>query len=151
MLENPLDFFDFTEEEGKESLAKVEKFANRDGRICVCGHSIGFHSFIEVRGLHICNALKQGCPCKMPRPVIDSANTRHFMRKTHGGGGLHALSQGVNAAVAAGTKIEWIVEQKCDRCGAESPVSPVPVSQTGSIRTEATGYDALLCRDCRGL
>lgn len=149
-MQNPFDFLDVSEEEAKESLVKIDKYGNRDGRVCICGHSINFHTFTESRGVHICNALKSSCPCKNPRPVIETSNTRVFLRKTYGGGTLHALTQGIALAIEKGASIDWIVEQKCDRCGTQSPVAPVPVSTQGVIRNEATGYDALLCRICRG-
>lgn len=142
-------FLDISEEEAKEALEKVDKYGNRDGRICICGHSLKFHSFLESRGVHVCNALKQACPCKAPRVVVESSNTRVFMRRTHGGGGLHALTQGIVKATEVGATVEWVIEMKCDRCETAGPVSPVPVNVEGRIQNDATGYDALLCRTCR--
>jgi hypothetical protein len=143
------EFLDISEDEATQALEKVDKYGNRDGRICICGHSLKFHSFLESRGVHVCNALKQACPCKNPRVVVESSNTRVFMRKTHGGGALHALTQGIVKASQAGATVEWVVDQRCDRCETEGPVAPVPVNSEGKTQSDATGYDALLCRSCR--
>ena len=37
---NPLSFLDLSEDDLKESLEQVARYGNRDGRICVCGHSM---------------------------------------------------------------------------------------------------------------
>lgn len=62
---------------------------------------------------------------------------------------MHALGRGLAAAVTKGFEITWLVEKKCDRCGTEGPVSPVPVTQRGISTNKATGFDALLCQACR--
>ena len=143
------DFLDVSEDEAKEAFEQVERYGNRDGRICICGHSMKFHAFISHRGVHKCNAQKQSCPCRTPRAVLESSNTRVFIRKTHGAGGLHALTQGIIAAQKLGAEIEWLIEQKCDKCNAEVAVAPVPVTQDGRVANDATGWDKMLCRECR--
>jgi hypothetical protein len=143
------DFLDLSEDEAKEVSDKIAQTGNRDGRICICGHAMGYHAFIEGRGVYKCNAQKQTCPCKTPRPVIETTNSRAFMKKTHGSAGLHALTQGIVSVTTTGGSVDWIIEVKCDKCGAEVPVVPCPVTQTGQISNEATGFDKLLCRDCR--
>jgi hypothetical protein len=149
MMTNPFDFLDITEEEAMDALDKADKYGKRDGRICICGHTLKSHSFVDARGVHVCNALKQACPCKTPRAVIESTNTRVFMRKTDGGGGLHALTKGISGAQKIGATVDWLIEIKCDRCATEGPIAPVPISADGRIQGRATGYDALLCRTCR--
>jgi len=73
-----------------------------------------------------------------------------FLRKTEGAGAMHALSRGIYAAIEAGRSVEWIVDLVCDKCNAQGKrVVPVPVTQNGFISDYATGFDALLCDDCR--
>jgi hypothetical protein len=139
---------DMTQEEALADLEKVKKFGSRDGRVCVCGHGLGYHAFIDGRGVYKCNAQKQTCPCKNPRPVLTTDNVKAFLFKTHGSAGLHALGQGIANASKNGNSVEWIIDLVCDRCGAENVV-PCPVNQNGIVMFKATGYDKLLCRDCR--
>ena len=148
MEENAMSFFDFTEQEAEDALKNIEMLSGRkDGRICICGHSNGRHSM--VNGILSCQAAKQYCPCKNLRLVVECTNTRPFLRKTSGAGPLHALSQGIKAATSAGYEIKWLIPMECDKCHKPGPVSPIPVSQRGVEMEEATGYDVLLCRECR--
>jgi hypothetical protein len=144
-----LDFFDFSEEEAEEAAEKMEQISGRkDGRICICGHSKTRHTMFNT-GVINCTVGKQSCPCMKVRLVVECDDNRKFMRKTEGAGALHALSQGILGAVKAGLEVKWLVEQKCDKCARVDKVSPVPVTQNGQIVDYATGYDLLLCRDCR--
>jgi hypothetical protein len=59
------------------------------------------------------------------------------------------LAQGLHAAQKAGHTVKWLIEMKCDKCAIEGKVSPVAVSQRGTIMDEATGFDVLLCQKCR--
>jgi len=148
MAENAFEFFDFSEEETEEAAKAISTEGyDRDGRICACGHPIKRHAIYG--GMTSCTPTRLVCPCKASRPVLDVSDTRVFLRKTRGQGSLHALAQGLFAALKAGHKVEWLVEQKCDKCGTEGKVSPVAVSQQGVTMNEATGYDALLCLTCR--
>ena len=144
---NAFDFFDFSEEEAEEQakLFGSDKF-DRDGRICLCGHPMKRHT--DTGGRSACSPSRLICPCKKSRPVIESSDTRVFLRKTRGSGSGHALAQGILAAKGK-HEIKWLVEMKCDKCEAEGKVSPVAVSQRGTIMDEATGFDALLCQKCR--
>ena len=145
---NPMDFFDFSEEEAEEALKNVEQVSGRkDGRVCICGHSNGRHEILN--GMVACQPAKQYCPCKKIRLVVESSNTRPFLRKTAGGGPMHALSQGIKSAIGYGYSVDWLIEPKCDKCGEDKQVSPVPVTQNGRETEEATGFDVLLCRECR--
>jgi hypothetical protein len=149
MSSDPFNFLDVSEDEATSDYEEIQKFGIKDRRICICGHSVKSHKIIEGRGVHKCQALKQSCPCRSPRAVLNTSNARLFLHKTFGGGGLHALTQGIVSAQKRGAEVEWVIEQKCDKCSAVGPVSPVPVTQQGAIRDEATGIDILLCRDCR--
>ncbi len=139
---------DISREEAVKSFEEIKKTNNRDGRICICGHGIGYHAFIDGRGVYKCNAQKQTCPCKSPRPVLITDNVKMFLHKTQGSAGLHALMQGMVAAEKANVFFEWVIDLVCDKCG-DPNVVPCPVSQTGQIMFKATGYDKFLCRECR--
>ena len=147
---NVFEFLDFTEDEAREAVLQKEKHdGNKDGRICICGHPVGRHEFITGLGKHACSANKNNCPCKNLRAVIEVENARIFLRKTTGAGPLHALGHGILKAIESGQTVRWLVEQKCDRCGKESKLSPVAVSSRGVVMNEATGLDALVCAECR--
>jgi hypothetical protein len=55
----------------------------------------------------------------------------------------------VLASAKAGHKVDWLIEQKCDKCDVAGKVSPVSVTQHGVIVDGATGFDVLLCATCR--
>jgi hypothetical protein len=145
--QDPFSFMDFTLEEAIEADESVETGRTRDGRVCVCGHPMTRHVF--VAGLVFCKPTRMECPCKEQRAVIDTTDTRSFLRKTAGQGPLHALGRGLQNAIKAGHKVDWLIDMKCDRCETEGPIAPVAVSQRGVAMDEATGYDKLLCKQCR--
>lgn len=119
-----------------------------DREICLCGHSMSKHTVIN--GIVFCKPSRMECPCKRARPVLVAQDVRKFIRKTEGGGAAHALTRAIRESAAAEKSVEWIIDLKCDRCGAaNNNVVPVPVTQNGIARSHATGYDALLCPDCR--
>lgn len=134
----------------EEVLEGVEPGRPRrsDPRICLCGHAVARHT--QINGLTFCKPARMECPCKKCRPVLEADDTRKFLRRTDGGGKLHALARGIVSHVEAGKSVKWVVELQCDRCGEnDENVVPVPVTQSGKATTYATGYDALLCRKCR--
>lgn len=139
---------DISLEESLEAI-RISDAHGRDRRVCLCGHSMKRHDDPAGRGIIQCSVGKQNCPCKIPRAVLETSDTRNFMRKTLGAGSMHALSLGIAGAINAGHGVQWIIDLKCDRCGAEGTLSPTPVTKNGVAQNEATGYDALLCRDCR--
>jgi hypothetical protein len=148
MTDNPFDFLDFTEEEALEADRKLlSKPAERDGRICLCGHPMGRHT--SVAGITLCKPTRMECPCRASRAVLECDDVRPFLRKTSGAGAMHALGRGIAAASERGKTVTWLVEMKCDRCKKEGKLSPVPVTKQGSASNEPTGYDALLCAECR--
>ena len=138
-----IDYNDVAEAE--KEIGKGD--GGRDKRICVCGHPVGRHS--NASGIVYCKPSRMECPCKDIRPVIRVADVRSFLRKTEGSGALHALGRGLKAAVDAKQKVEWLIEQRCDRCKEPGKVGPVAVTQRGVIVQSATGFDALLCAKCR--
>lgn len=146
---NPFDFLDFSYEEAKEANDQLSKHRlGRDKRVCVCGHPISRHS-LNPRGQVVCKPTAMYCPCKEQRAVLEVEDCRDFLFKTAGSAKFHALGRGIAASIEKGHKVEWTIEVACDRCKEQKPVVPVPVSQSGVPRDEATGFDVLLCRECR--
>ncbi len=145
---DPFEFVDFSYGDVVEAEAKLsrQKRLDRDNRICVCGHPVGRHE--TSYGVY-CKPSKMECPCKKLRPVLSVGDVRCFLRKTSGAGQFHALGLGLKTAYDRGFAVDWLIEQKCDRCGNDGAVSPVPVTATGLIVSEATGFDVLLCKNCR--
>lgn len=141
------DFLDVPLDEALQTLHEVDN-VKKGKEICLCGHAMDKHRDLGI-GRRSCEPGKQYCPCKVVKPVLATSDTRFFLRKTLGGGSLHALVLGVAAATKSGADVEWLVEMKCEKCGTAGPVSPVPVTQNGFVVSEATGYDALLCIKCR--
>jgi hypothetical protein len=146
-MTDPFEFLDFTLEEAIKADSLVTTKRERDGRICNCGHPAGRHH--EEFGVVVCNPSRMPCLCKKIKPVLEASDVRPFLRKTTGSGALHALGRGLQAAVTQGIKVEWLIEMKCQRCQAEGPISPASVTQNGIISNEPTGFDAMLCQDCR--
>ncbi len=145
---DPFAFFDFSEAEAQQVDEELKKPKNpRDPRICVCGHPMSRHT--NISGMYYCKPTRMECPCKSPRPVLECSDVRPFLRKTSGSGPMHALGRGLSAATAKGINVKWLVEMQCDRCKTKGQVSPVPVTQRGIATSEPTGYDALLCSECR--
>lgn len=129
-----------------ETDKALQQRGPRDGRICMCGHGVSKHNAES----NVCQPSAMDCPCRVIRPVIEVEDTRVFLRKTAGGGEMHALARGLGALSALGKSFEWLIDLKCDRCGAvDEVVTPVPVTSTGFATTYPTGYDAFLCRPCR--
>jgi hypothetical protein len=149
---NALEMMGISIEEGIEAdKAMMDKTTNkrqRNPEICLCGHSSTKHS--NYAGLVNCKPAALGCPCKKLRVVLEAEDTRLFLRKTGGGGAMHALSRGITSSIQAGKAVKWKVELVCDRCQSGSRgIVPVPVTQSGYGADYATGFDALLCPDCR--
>ena len=149
-MENPFEFFDFDVEEVRTAEEKIKGMSrpDRDKRICTCGHPMNSHT-ISSSGIVLCTPSRMMCPCKNARPVLIAGDARKFLRKTMGPGPEHALARGVLASFESGKDVEWIVGMICDKCGAEGNISPVPTTREGIVQFEATGYDALLCKNCR--
>ena len=146
--EDPFAFFDFSQEEAQKVDEELKKPKNpRDPRICACGHPMSRHT--SISGTHYCKPTRMECPCKNARPVLECNDVRPFLRKTNGAGPMHALGRGLAAAAAKGIEVKWLVIMECDRCKTKTQVSPVPVTQRGIATNEPTGYDALLCAECR--
>lgn len=119
-----------------------------DRQICSCGHAMSRHTV--VHGVVMCKPARMECPCKRTRPVLETTDTRMFIRKTDGAGPAHALTRGIRAAIEKNKQVAWIVDLVCDRCQKPAEqIFPVPVTQNGIATSYATGYDALLCSECR--
>lgn len=150
MTENNKDPFDMLDVSYEDALAANEEIIKRgprDQRICLCGHAVTRH--IEIVGIVQCKPSKMDCACKKIKPTLEVSDTRFFLRTTEGSGAMHALTRGMVAAKAKGVRIEWLGEVHCDKCGTVGPVSPVTVTQNLHAASYDTGYNSLLCADCR--
>lgn len=145
---DPFDFVDFSYSDvvDAEKTLSRQKRLDRDNRICVCGHPVARH---ETAYGTYCKPSKMECPCKKVRAVLSVGDVRCFLRKTTGAGAFHALGLGLKTAYDRGFSVDWLIDQKCDKCGTEGEVSPVPVTASGIPMFEATGFDVLLCKNCR--
>lgn len=136
------------EAEEASDAARVKPGGDRDGRICVCGHAVARHTV--TNGAVYCKPTRMECPCKKVRAVIEVDDTRPFLRRTAGSGAMHALSLGLVGLAQKGRGAKWLIELKCDRCGAEDAnVVPAAVTANGVGVSYPTGYDVLLCPSCR--
>lgn len=157
------NIFDLTPEEAKAILDEVDATRGasaRDKRVCICGHSAGAHAEFsrdnarrreaEV-GYATCKPSRQNCPCKKFVPVLVASNVRKFMRKTVGGGKLHALGLGVIESISAGCEIEWLDAGKiCWKCGTTEGVRPVALEVNGIQVDRPSEHNAILCVECLG-
>ena len=146
------DFFAISQNEVDNAIETIAKYSRQDGRVCLCGHTMKSHSDgTYTQGVLKCQGLKDTCSCRAPRAVVESSNGRYFLKKTHGSGGFHALTQGIDAAIKAGYEVTWIGEPKCDKCGTVGKTTPCVMRQDGRIAPDEfdTGVYALLCLTCR--
>jgi hypothetical protein len=147
---------DLIEEMGLDYQEVLEADETRErGRpksktICLCGHALSRHEDMGD-GRAPCNALMRNCRCRNPIAVLETEDVRVFMSKTEGGAALHALTRGLLAANKKGIEVSWIDEQRyCHSCETtDTRLTPVAVTRNGLPATEDTGYNALLCDDCR--
>jgi hypothetical protein len=154
-----MDDFDLDLDEVLETTDSYKSSQRNDDRtICSCGHGIARHKFNPINNSHTCMPGRLSCPCLVPTPVMDTPNTRYFMRKSHGSGSKHALSMGYAASKEAlgeefSEKIRWLIDPKCQFCGNETKYYPVRVTSTGTIVLDSDpkdpGVTAFLCTDCR--
>lgn len=142
-------------EEAVEADTRLRtKVKERDGRVCICGHPMNRH--MAEAGRWFCTPSRLTCKCSVARPVVETSDTRLFLRKTEGSDVEHALIRGMSAAVVAGKEVEWIEGARvCDRCktedGSSGPVLPVVLTKDGRMVPSGsdTGYYFLLCATCR--
>lgn len=155
---------DLTPEEAKALLKEVREttgaYGLRDKRICICGHSAGAHAEFsrdETRrreaevGYASCKPSRQKCPCNKFVAVLVAENARKFMRKTAGGGKLHALGLGLAETFASGLEVEWLDAGKvCWKCGTGNDIRPVALEANGIQVDRPSAYNAMLCPACVG-
>ena len=140
---NPMDFFSSSEEETLEAIERSESSPRvRDGRICICGHPNTRHS--TYGDIVACNPTRMACDCKVIRLVLETSDTRPFLRRTEGSGADHALQKAVQIAKDKKIEVTWLVESICDKCQNKTKVDVVPISQNGK-----KGYNVFLCLECR--
>lgn len=167
---DPLDFVSFSEEDYQAVEAKLKsnpRGDDLDRRICACGHPIRRHKanpFAKVPGVAevvSCQPPNVGsvCTCKVPKPVLQVANTKRFLMrpvKDFGSAG-HPLLRGIRAVKDKSEeeyrKIEWLISMRCEKCKAED-VKITPVGFYVNTQTYAEGNLAgditvFLCDSCR--
>jgi hypothetical protein len=150
---------------------EVDEFDDRqrkggplDRRVCICGHAINKHKKpAEPKDIpwksgptdgYLCKPNGgMSCACRAPLPVLLVSDTRTFLRRTEGGGALHALIRGLRNMPEKATA-EWLIERTCARCdatGDEYQIYPVPLTKTGKLVFDGAseGYDRFLCQKCR--
>jgi hypothetical protein len=147
MSQDPFEMLDVSYEEALAVNEDLMRKGPRDQRICLCGHAVSRHT--EIVGIVQCKPSKMDCACKKVRAVLEVSDTRFFLRTTEGSGAMHALTRGMVAARAKGVRIEWLGEVKCDKCGAVGPVSPVTVTPNLHAANYDTGFNSMLCAECR--
>lgn len=149
MTVDPMSMMDFTVDDALAADEELRaKKGEKDKRICACGHAMARH--LSEYGINQCRPSAMHCACKNSRPVLEASDIRFFLRRTEGGGPLHALGRGIGIAVSKGIEIKWLVELKCDRCQkTDVKLTPMPVTQSGIAANRDTGYNALLCPECR--
>lgn len=138
-------------EEVEKANEEIKNRRPRDRRICLCGHGMARHS--EFNGRDSCSALGYNCRCRKAIPVLTAEDIRPFICRTEGSGALHALSRGIAAAAKRGQGVEWIEDSRfchaCEAAGEALRLSPVAVSNNGFVQDTDTGYNVLLCPECR--
>jgi hypothetical protein len=152
-----MDDFDLDLDEAVETSNLYRKVLHDDKQICSCGHGISRHKFDKYQNRYICQPSAYICPCMVMKPVIEVSNTRYFMRKSQGSGVKHALSMGYAASKEAigdvfTDGVTWLIEPKCEICGAETKYYPSRVTASGKILLDVDpdeGITAFLCAECR--
>lgn len=154
-----MDEFDLDLDDVLEAAVGYDSTSrNDDRRVCSCGHGMSRHKFNPIENRHACMPGRLSCPCLIPTAVMDTPNTRYFMRKSHGSGKKHALSMGYAASKEAlgdefTDKVKWLIEPKCQFCGTETKYYPVRVTAKGKILFDSAekeeGVTAFLCEECR--
>ncbi len=121
----------------------------RDPRVCICGHSFSRHYM--AGGVSICKPSKMKCKCTYPMYVLETNDTRAFLRKTSGSGAFHALSRGIAATENHGKKIKWLIPVpiECFECGSTTGVTITPVSENKIPIEVESSRNAFLCISCR--
>lgn len=152
---NPADFFasiGIQDEELAEADKRQKKRGKTDRRVCICGHGVSKHRYNDLVGMWSCKPAFD-CRCKAPVAVMEVTNIKPFLRKTEGGGALHALFGGLQGMreldkEATFTKlISWV----CHFCQSDVGVKPEPLTQHGRRTRDglSEGYDAFVCDECR--
>ena len=131
-----------------QELVEKTRARKRDSRICICGHAVNKHNVYA--GILECKPSAMICPCKKIRPILETSDTRMFLRKTEGAGVMHALNRGIVAAITAGKEVHWLENLACDKCkGTDGQIVPAPVTSNGVPMNHPTGFDVLMCYTCR--
>lgn len=151
----PDDFFasiGIDEKELQEADKRQKKRGKVDRRVCICGHGVSKHRYDAIAGQWSCKPAFN-CPCKSPVAVMEVTNIKSFLRKTEGGGTLHALFGGLQGMKELDKEatfkqlIPWI----CHFCQSDKNIKPEPLTKDGRRTRDglSMGYDAFVCDECR--
>jgi hypothetical protein len=147
--DNPLEALGLTVDDVEKADQEKREKGPRDRRVCVCGHGVSRHT--NAHGAIYCKPARMECPCKKIQPVLETNDTRPFLRKTDGMGAQHALARGIKEAITRGKSVKWLIDMVCwnPNCGKTvTKLTPVPMTQRGTISGTATGFDVMLCDEC---
>lgn len=152
----PSDLFDslgITEEDIKESDRRQKIRGRTDQRVCMCGHGMSKHKFVTDVALWSCRPNAYSCPCKVPVAVMEVSNIKPFLRKTIGGGLLHALFAGLQGMreLDKESTFKPLIPWECAFCATTVNVQPQPLTKEGYRINDgiSLGYDRFVCEECR--
>ena len=168
MSDEILGKLNFDESEFEFNRKVERKFKGRpnvDRRICACGHPMSRHKenpyIRDLPGVpvaYVCSPGNTPCTCKVPRPVLQAVNTKHFlMGSMEGGPTGHPLIRAIaKLKVDAPDEykdLDWLDSPKCDKCEREDVVV-TPIGFDLRARRFATKNQAgdrtfFLCDECR--
>lgn len=157
----------FTDEEFNSPEAQQALFrhsfwtrADRDPRICICGHGMKNHPFsgeevkerLAAEGRpheEVCTVARLGCPCGAARPVLLTRDIRKFLHKSVGRGQFdHALMMGALQCHTEHIETAWLVPRVCDLCQSSTAVRAVGLDARGSVSPVSVPDNVLLCLAC---
>lgn len=133
-------------EEEKEKIR-----SRRDGRICMCGHSIKQHLDLG-NGDFSCSTARMNCRCRSREVALVADDIRMFLFRTNGPSAQHALIRGIALSAQKGKGVQWVAKLVCNICESDDgrKVVPVPASRDGRLLREGDGQrNFLVCDECR--
>jgi Mg2+ and Co2+ transporter CorA len=125
--------------------------SRRDGKVCICGHSMKQHTD-NGRGELNCQPAKMFCKCRHAQVALVVPDTRMFMFRTTGPSAMHALVKGIAATMKKGKTVEWVVDLVCTVCGSEDGRKVVPHAATETktlVANDDGAWNILICDECR--
>jgi hypothetical protein len=138
-------------DEALEKFTAGQSTRIKSREVCVCGHSMNYHTDVPGRGSVCAPARISSCRCAEGRPILEADNLRLFMYITTGTAEDHALGKGVNASRKRGAGFRFLENPlKCDGCLEVAqgvyPVAIDPDSQR--LSNTSTRINKILCKTC---